>query len=454
MKKILLVAYHFPPDTAVGAVRPAKFAKYLPEFGWEPVILSVKERYYAGLSRSESKKTGSILKVVRTTMFKNPSYYYRKLKRQLRIDQENNNASGPVDQIENGSTLSGLRARINFLLSFPDEQAGWLPFAVFQGLRLIHREKIAVLISSGPPHSVHLIGACLSKLTRIPWIADFRDPYLDDVFKDQPGIEKGFTGCLTRKLDSWFISKAATVLTTTDRFSACLRSRYPVHQQKIFTLPNGYDSDDFLKIRSEKEKDFTISYFGSLYERRDPEPVLRAISELIHEKLIDPGRLILRFIGSCEYVQGKTMSSLISKYGLNNNVKLLSWISRGDALELMVRTHVLLLLAENQPLAIPGKVYDYLATGSDILAITGDGATADILREIGTGIVVSPDDDQGLKAKIKTLYKKYLAECQHHSEDSSFVGNGLATKYSRKYLTEELVRLLEAVGYSCSHKQT
>jgi glycosyltransferase involved in cell wall biosynthesis len=300
-------------------------------------------------------------------------------------------------------------------------------------------------MTSGPPHSVHLIGACLSKLAGIPWVADFRDPYLDDVFLDYPWAETRFSGYLARKLEAMFISMAANILTTNERMTERLRSRYPAHNQTIVTLPNGYDPDDFYKLEKEKEKNFTISYFGSLYGPRNPEPILHALSELINEKQINPLNLTLRFIGNSNSINGKTMESLIIQYGLNKYVELLPWIPRGDAFRLMVRSHVLLLPAEDQPLCVPGKLYEYLATGNDILAISGNGATADLVLKIGAGVVVQPGNHQALKTALKKFYGKYLHMPQNNDSVTT-VDSEFHERYSRRCLTGELARLLEGMN--------
>jgi glycosyltransferase involved in cell wall biosynthesis len=452
MKKVLLVTYHFPPDPAVGAVRPAKFAKYLREVGWEPIVLTVKEKYYDGLDKSLlSDANGMLPMVIRTGMLRNPSFYYRKLKRVLRMDQGTLNGKRSLSPKEEENSRIGIRQSISSFLSFPDEQAEWLPFALVSGMKVIRREGIGVLMTSGPPHSVHLIGACLSKISRIPWIADFRDPWSDNCL-DQPQDRLELSHRLALRLEAWLVSRAALAITTTERFALRLRSRFPEYQDKIVTIPNGYDPDEFSNIPRRKEKRFTISYVGSIYHNRNPEPVFHVLSELLQENVVDPNRLAIRFLGHCNQAAGKAMNLLISQYGLTGVVEVLPWLPRHQALEMMVRSHVLLLLAEDQPLQVPGKVYDYLGAGSDILAITGDGATADVFRETGAGVVVPPGDQQALKGTIRALYTRYLRSGQD-DRDRSSLEDTPPTKYSRRHLTEVLVGHLEKVCYKCSEKR-
>jgi len=445
MRKLLLVTYHFPPDLAVGAIRPGTFAKYLSEVGWNLDVLTVDAGYYNKRSQSLSDGDCVGVTVTRTGMLRSPSHYYRIFQRILPTGKSQPHVGQPSTDQQKKSANSRLRRWISSLLSLPDEQGGWFPFAVIKGMNLIRRKGIDVIMTSGPPHSVHLIGACLTKLARIPWVADFRDPYLDSNYLRPAAGEEDIRRKLARRLETWFMSRATFILTTTKRYTELLQSRYPLDKHKMFTLPNGFDLEEFDGIPREKEKKFTISYLGSLYWHRDPELVLRALSELIGEKQINPSNVMVRFFVPPGEAS-KVLNAVIPKYGLCGIVETGPWLPRRYALEVMVRSHVLLLLAEDQPLSIPGKIYEYLGAGSEILAITRDGATADLLRETGTGIVVSPDDYLGVKAKIKGLYVKHLRADQHNRE-SSVVGNVPPTKYNRKCLTEELARFLEKASH-------
>jgi glycosyltransferase involved in cell wall biosynthesis len=445
MKRVLLITYHFPPDGAVGSVRAAKFAKYLPEFGWEATILTVKPKYCDVLDTNTIDVNSSgIPVVIRTGMFRNPSFYYRKIKRRLRSNGTKAYVSPPETEKAARHAQTAFRTWIDFLLSFPDEQTGWIPFGFIKGMQALYRKNTSVLMTSGPPHSVHLLGMLLSKLTHVPWVADFRDPWLDS-YLSQLGIQQERYARFGKRLEARFMAQAACIVTTTPRFTDRLRSKYPAAQAKVLAIPNGYDPEEFLGVSREKEQRFTISYLGSLYYRRDPEPVLSSIAELMSEGHISPDQLAVRFIGDCHEAEGKAVKALIAKYGLTGIVEILPWLPRSHALEIMTRSHLLLLLAEDQPLQIPGKVYDYLGSGSQILAITGDGATADLLRETGAGIVVAPGDREALKEVIKKFYASWLIPHQS-TREYPFMEAVPPSGYSRRQLTAELALLLEEVS--------
>ncbi len=338
-----------------------------------------------------------------------------------------------------------LRQSVSSLLSVPDEYAGWLPFALFMGMKVIRRKGIGILMTSGPPQSVHMIGALLSKVTRVPWITDFRDPYLDDVLKAEKDAGHAVVVKSARKLETYFVAQATLALTTTERFTHRPRSRYPAQGHKIFTLPSGSNPDDFSDVRIDKEERFTLSYLGTLYENRDPEPLLRVISEEIRDGHIDQQTIMIRFIGDRDEAVEKRMNNLIQRYHLSGIAERLPCVSRQHALEIMVRSHVLLLLAEDQPLAVPAKVYEYIGSGTDIIVITGEGATSDLLKEMRVGPLVQPGDIQTLKLQIRLLYKRYLST--RHCSNTALISHLCPSKYNRQTLTRELADLLDQVHY-------
>ena len=467
MKRILYVSYHFAPDAAVGAQRADKFAKYLPGFGWEPIVLTVREKFYDELDDSVQDCPRLTTLIVRTGMFKSAKHYCRMLTHSWRRRNANPVPVSGLSLERKCSNRVTNRQIISSLLAFPDGVVGWLPFALIKGMSLIRRHSIALILTSGPPHSVHLIGALLRRLAKIPWIADFRDPYIpwiadfrDPYLEDPPlyfdesvRAKLELAGDPVRRwaaaLGDWFVSEANHVLTTTEQCADYLRGMYPSKGACISTIANGYDSEEFSRIRPEKERQFTICYFGSLYvyQQRDPEMVLQVLAELIRVGEVGQEVLRVRFVGvNDDRVRGK-LKSVVEKYGLVGNVEILWRVPRHKALEMMVRSHVLLALAERQPLCIPAKVYEYLGAGSTIVAIAGEGATARFLRDTGTGVVIEPNDKDSMKKAVKMCYEKYVegtGEATHARSvcDAPPYGKG----YRCRELTEQLAKLLEGVA--------
>jgi glycosyltransferase involved in cell wall biosynthesis len=438
MKKVLLVAHHFPPDVAVGAVRPAKFAKFLPEFGWEPVVLTIRESYYGAVDGSQP--SDQPYPVFKAGFVRNPSHYYRAFKRALAPLRAAESFRMSPRRRDGTSSKRGAGDLLNACLAFPDEHTGWIPAALWHGLRVVRRHGIARILTSGPPHSTHLIGAWLSRLTGVPWAADFRDPLF---LSNKPAFladrSSPLLMTLDRKLEEYILARASFVMTTTRRLTDELAERHPDWAAKVVTVPNGYDPDDFATVKSRPGAGFTISYLGTLYGSRNPEPVLRAVASLIAKGSVDRADVSIKLVGDCEHTAAGPTRSIVERHGLVGNVQLVPWLPRPDAMEVMAGSHLLLLLAEKQELMIPAKVYDYLGISRPILALTEEGATSDLLRETGRAAVHDPSDDEGIARSIERFYEGRLGDvgCLENA-----ACDGL-TRYSRKRLTAQLAGLLD-----------
>lgn len=446
MKKLLFATYHFLPSTAIGAMRPARFTKYLVKHGWESVVITADTKYYDAVDESLSDGQGGPARVIRTKMLRSPSHHYRGLKRIVRVNHDQAGGTGGQTSTVPGK-LEERRRLLSTFMSLPDEQVGWCPFAVVRGIEAVRREGVRLILTSGPPHSSHLIGACLSRLTGLPWVADFRDPYLDDVVGDENDRGVALERALAAWLEASFVRRASAVVTTTSSLAERLRSRYPDQGDKVLTISNGYDPEDFVGVCREKDERFTIAHLGTLYGHRNPEPILRAVAELIGSSEIDPKNIRIRLIGQRINVAGRTMESLAARYGLAEAVEVTPRVSRREAFATMVRSHVLIVLAQRQPLAVPAKIFEYLGSGSDILAIAEEGATADLLREAGSGVAVVGDDGSSLRMMIGQLYAKHVSGGGSNGRTSRPEDQS-RERYSVRTLAGELAARLEVVEAS------
>jgi glycosyltransferase involved in cell wall biosynthesis len=445
LKKILLIAYHFPPDGAVGAVRPLKFAKYLPQYGWEPYVLTVMSRYYPGLDESRLDEVPSLDRVFRTRMLPHPDTVYKKLKksyytvtgRKQKFSEKLIEAGvdGPRDSQD---AVTSVRRFLSSLLWIPpDDVLGWLPIAAAKGARLIRAHRITHIYTTNPPHTTHLVGLLIKTMCHVKWVADFRDMWL---------FPKPFQSRAAERVERWMerkvIENADAIILTTDWMTEKFRLTYPsASPERFTTIWNGYDAEDFRSIVAERDtKQFTMTYIGSFYDERTPEHLLIAVSQLVGEGRIPAETLQVQLIGNCRHVKGRLTADLTASLGLSAVVKVVEPVPYKRALEYAVNSHVLVLLAPEQPYEIPGKAYEYLASGGDILALTGEGATADLIRKTGTGVVVEPRDVERIKDAVLEYYQKWTSsrECErsHRPPDTKM--------YERRELTKRLVSTLEA----------
>ena len=317
-KRLLLIAYHFPPDAEVGAIRPQKLVKYLPECGWDPLVLTVDPRHHAAHDPARSRDvTGA--RVWRTGEVPNPRTlavsFRNALRRYLRhgppdsqlpilpFDVKNAEASGPRDR---------LRRLILSLCWLPDANLGWLFPALRTGLVIIRRERPRVILTTSPPPTAHLVGLWLSRLTGVPWVADFRDPWAGDAAKPR-FVRSPLSDALDRRMERTVIRAASAVLVTTDRLGARLMERYPeVDPRKFTTLSNGFDPEDFATVPvPTPSPNFLVTHVGSLYHRRSPVAFLQAAAALVRSGEIPLSDLRIASLEA--RLKMATMSGMLSR---------------------------------------------------------------------------------------------------------------------------------------------
>jgi len=370
MPKVLIVTYHFPPRTSVGSLRPAGLAKYLPEFGWEPVIVTP-----AMPGRGERG-----LQVIETG--------YRDVladwKRRLRLNPErglHDQLSLPVSS-KAASSLWHTRL-ISFAtscLTYPDQTKGWLPFASKAISEFAKSQRVDAIISSAPPVTVHLIAAESRKKLKAPWIADFRDLWVQNLADTRSGLIRRLQGRLEKKT----LAVADALVTVSDPWAARLRERYP--QKKIATVANGFDSDDFSSPAPPLTRNFSITYTGQLYQgKRDPSSLFETLQSLFAEGTLERSDVRVRFYGPVE----PWLLATIEKYGVKDVVDLAGRVGREEALLRQRESQLLLQLGWADPRETgqhTGKLFEYLGSRRPILAVGGiRGVMTELLEETRAG---------------------------------------------------------------------
>jgi glycosyltransferase involved in cell wall biosynthesis len=405
--RILLISFHFPPSAAIGGMRMANFARWLPALGWEPQVLTIAERHIELLDSERMRDVDGVA-IHRTSILPSALDLYGAAKARLRgarrappgateAAQEALPATGPARE--------SLRARLRrYVLSFlllPDHERGWIIPATRAAVRLLRRERMQWFMTSCPPYSVHLIGLAVKSLTGARWAADFRDPWMTT------GSKRMYPTCaLSRRIESWIekkvVERADLVVFNVERLSHAYRERYHhVRADKFVHIPNGIAPRLIEDARPvQKYERFTLAYTGSLYVGRTPEPVFQAIARLIAEGRTKPDAIRVKLVGHCRTVNGVSTAALARRHGLEACVEITDPLPHSEAMDVVRRSHLALLLAPRLPFSIPGKVYDYLAAGTRILAIAEDGGTADLVRSTGAGSTFSGDDVDAIKEFI------------------------------------------------------
>jgi glycosyltransferase involved in cell wall biosynthesis len=448
-RRLLFIAYQFAPSLEMGARSCAQIARYLPLYGWSPVVLTAQEKYieerYRG-SDGEIAELGLADAIVRTRLLPHPLGFYRWLKSALRRKPQDAGGMGAIETTGEDSKPRGakgkLRRMILLALSIPDIYTGWILPAIVAGLKAARESKAEQIFSSGPFWTNHLVGLALSYLTGLPWTAHFRDPWIT-------GNWQAPTSSLATRLNKWLerivVTRATAVVSVTEEHTAAFRRMNPrLPPDKFFTVPNGYDNGEWevspAETRREQEIEgkFLITYTGKFYIERDPQPLFRALRTLIDSGEIESEQVRVDLVGWCETSEGRSVREMAVNLGLGECVNILGPRSRQETIRRIRQADLLLLLAERFVIQIPGKTYEYLRAGRPILALTSEGALANFLLRTGAGWVVDPKDNAGVLGAVRERYRQWKA-----GERGPVADPEIVARFDRRKLAGRLAELFD-----------
>lgn len=454
MNQVLLVAYHYPPSQAVGGIRPSKFVRYLPSYGWQPTVLTVRSRV-----RPDSTHGSDAAPVARAREWPHPLKVYERWKEQraVRLGQHEEYLARITSTYDQGFAPArrglGFKRWVSTFLWLPDREVGWIVPAALHALRLIRQRRITHLITTGPPFTCHLVGLLLKGATGVAWIADFRDPWsLKHRF---PVFRNSVTDAIEAALIRSVMTRADRVVSVTDPMTDEVRKEWArLDPGKFVTLPSGFDASEFRELswsrpRPVPPQPVVFSYFGTFYHGRTPEPFLRAVRSLIQDGSVRPSELAIRFVGQVERAEGIPVSALVARYELEEQVVLQPSVPRQEALRQMLESHVSLVLDERHPIQIPFKLYDALASGAIVFNIGSRGAVADTLAKTGRGVVVDHTSQTEIQKGILECIRRSRDEYRH--SDAPWEEDAIQT-YNFSSLTERLSQLLMATPRA-THQQ-
>lgn len=408
--RILIASYHFPPDAAVGALRLAKAARLLPEFGWQPYILTVRDEYREqGIDASRLKGLET-LSIVRTGVLPRVVDVLASVKRllggkpaagHLAVAHSEAPAASPA-----GETFRSrlTRAFVSLIVLLPDDKKNWSIRAAVTAVTEIRKHRIDWVLTSGPPFSVHFVGLVAKLFTRAKWIADFRDPWIELLAERFPSTRTHLSDWIEARMEAAVMSGADKIAVTTERMRSAMSSRYPQLRDKFVCIPNSIDTASFPAQAADRYDTLTITYAGTLYFDRTPEPLFKAVQKLIESGKARRGDIRIKLLGNCRQIEGVDTLSIAGRYGLSHEVEIVDRVPYSEALRIMQRSHLLLMLApERHRLVIPAKIFDYLGSGSKILALAEPGATADLMEETQCGRCFSERDIDGIRDYLASL---------------------------------------------------
>lgn len=418
--------------------RALKFCRYLPDFGWEPTVVTVREdaAAYPNLDESLSAEIAPSLEVVRTGAW-DPYALYARAQGKRKEDAVGVGFVGESQMTPVQKLARWVRANV-FL---PDARVGWLPYAVRQAARLVREAEASgtpfeAIITTGPPHSTHLAGLWLKRKYGLPWVADFRDPWTGiDFAEDLPAttLARRFDAAMERRV----LLEADAVPVVSEAMRRDLAAIEP--RANLVVLPNGFDPADFPSPAPKVEANaFTILYTGNLNAARDPEALWRSLARLEAPRTMS--RLRVRLVGNID----PSVLASAEAAGVAELVETAPYVPHGEAIALMRQSAMLLLVINRVPGAegiVTGKVFEYVASGRPVLGLgpTG-GDAAEILRASEAGVLLDWDDAGGVAEFVRAQYDAWEAGA---SREGASVES--AAPYSRRAQTGELAKILNAL---------
>ena len=394
MKRVVLIAYYFPPTGGVSVARMLRTAQFLPSYGWEAIVVAPRASGHAIQDPASIADIPDSLKVVRTPC-PEPGHL------RLRVDATRVNRGVEGDSLAAGGSCrvalvrplarSARRAAaVGSRSLFPDEQVGWLPFGVVAAVRAVRSLDADAILSSSAPVSAHLIGMTAAKLTRVPWIADFRDPWVGNPLDRQlPRV----TSIARETLESRIVRSAASCTFATPHLTAAYQARYPRFANRMGTVPNGYSRAERVAAPPRDPDHYSIAFTGTLDRVDEVTMFVAGLRIALNRSPALRNRLRVRLAGvaspACEGVLREAQRSS----DLGSVVEWLGPLPRDKALALVDGADAALVLLAAGPgmnMFVGGKLYDYLGRDRQILAIVPDGDASAVLNELAWGVVAAP----------------------------------------------------------------
>ncbi len=403
--------------------------KYLGQFNWHPVILTVKNGYYSNTDASLFDNIPEGIQVYKARSIE-PFQVYDLLRGGRRKSKQ----IGMGDIKDHHSFLVRAANYIRANWFIPDARKGWKIMAIPKASKIIKEENVDAIVTTGPPHSTHLIGLYLKRKYKIPWLADLRDPWTT-IYYNEFLHRTASSKARDFKLESEVLSTADHITVVSHSLEKEFRDR----SRKISVVSNGYDPDDFPNLVIQPNANFYLSYIGNFKYNQNIETLWRSISELKknHDEF---SRFKIRFIGNIN----TQILKAIDKWELLEMTEKIPYVSHEKAIRFMMSSDLLLLpipQAKSAKSLITGKIFEYIASGSAILAIgPTDGDAAAILKICNKHQMLDYEDYESIKSRIKSQYFQWLK-----TGTSIKTRSKAQEKFSRVALTEHMSQILNQI---------
>lgn len=431
MKKVLLITYYWPPSGGAGVQRVLKTVKYLRDFGWEPIVFTADNAAYPILDESLLQDVPDGQEVIRCPIWE-PYELYKRFTGQRGKERV---YSGFLSETQQPSLTKRLSIWIRGNFFIPDARAFWIRPSVRYLKAYLRDHPVDAILSSGPPHTVHMIARGVKAATGLPWIADFRDPWTNIDFYDQLMLSR-WADRRHRKLERSVLRQADRVVTVSPTWQQEL---HELGAASVSLIYNGYDPADFAFEKPAPEAEFCFNHIGFLNNDRNPPLLWEAFGELCREI---PGLrevLKLRFIGKTDHI---TLHQL-TEQGLADRVEQIDYIPHAEVLLRLCSSQVLMLLVNDVPNVmghIPGKTFEYVASRRPVLAIGPETADfAQVITQTRSGVVCGFEDKDKMKRTLLAYFRRYK-KGELNTEPAEI------DRYSRRHAAGEMAAALTQIA--------
>jgi glycosyltransferase involved in cell wall biosynthesis len=425
MRRLLMIIPFFPPIAGGGVYRPLSFVKYLERHGWRTTVVAPRGDAFWIRDERLAEQVPPACEVIRTGVMSGQAVlsWMRRARGQIRAPQKRSFGAFSVVR----------RLAAGFLI--PDTYIGWYPYAVRAARRVLIRRRFDAIYSTSPPETSHLVALKLHKLTGLPWVADFRDPWMNLYLLKPP---TPLHAKLHRRLEK-LVCERANAVVTTEWQEKLLREQYP-RLKSVHRIPNGFDGTEVASVEALRPPAppgrFRILHAGMLTQNRSAIPFLRALKRFLSRRPEVRGGIEALFVGPRE----DKNEHAVHDFGLSDVVEFRDSVPHEETLQLEKRSHILLLIKHVNPDydgIVPGKLFEYIGVRRPILALVPDGEAKRHVESLKRGVTVAQDDIEAVAAKIEELFDEF----RNGTLDAAF-DLSPQPQFERSSLAGDLARLL------------
>lgn len=409
-----------------GVQRPLKFAKYLPQFGWNPIILCPEPGVYHTFDKSLEEELAALsLEIHRVQgggVFQKASR--GKSQREVKIEDQ---------------AARKLR-RLSRLFFYPDNKRGWIQPGFEKAMEIISSKKIDLIFSTAPPFSNHLLARRLKEETGIPLVVDYRDSWTNNHFQTELWA---WQKQILRNQERKVVASSDKIICLDEFIRSDFNNDYPEISKRIEIIPHGFDPDDFETnidaTLDYKEGALNILYSGLFYEQNQPDTFFKAIHQLLEENVVSREKIHLHFQGGLD---GRILQ-LLAELGLDKISTNYGYLSHRKAVSNILKADLLWMISnfDSRLKQIKsGKLFEYIGTGKPILGLVHESEASKLLRNYGSGFVARPDSVQEIRVQLTLIFKKW------EERGLPQVDNDFVASFNRKSLTEKLAQIFNVIS--------